>query len=143
MGRPRKIPLRESHELRDDKTNYLDKELEAEKRSRVYSTAIIDDIMNNLGDPKVDMMPFFHGKPEWRNSDIMFDYTEEEWEILNRCTEDPVYFVENYCTFLTDYGRKTVTLRPYQKDVIHLMCDEYYSEEYDLMLPEHRKVLLL
>ena len=139
----RKIPIRETHELRDDKTNYLDKELESEKRSKVYNTEIINNIIKNLGDTKADMMPFFHGKIEWRNSDIVFENTPEEWEILQRCAEDPIFFIENYCTFLTDYGRKTVKLREYQKDVIHLMCDEHYDDEYQLMLPDHRRVCLL
>lgn len=59
------------------------------------------------------MMPFFHGNPQWRNADIAFEYTEDEWDIIQRCSEDPIYFIENYCTFLTDYGRKTVNLRQY------------------------------
>ena len=143
MARRGPIPKRDTRVLRDDKSNYLDKELEAQKRSKVYNTQIINDIIKNLGDPKADMMPFFHGKTAWRNSDIAFEYTQEEWEILQRCAEDPIYFIENYCTFLTDYGRKTVNLRPYQKDVIHLMCDEHYSEEYELMLPDNRRVVLL
>lgn len=92
---------------------------------------------------KVDMMPFFHGKVEWRNSDITFEYTQEEWEELQHIMEDPVYFVEKYCTFLTDKGRKTVKLRPYQKDVIHMICDEVYDEKLEILKPKNRRVLLL
>ena len=111
----RERDLRRNYDtMNDDKSNYLDKELEAEKRSKTYSTEIINKILTDLENgEKADMIPFFHGKTEWRNSDIAFEYTKDEWEELQKCALDPVYFVENYCTFLTDYGRRTVTLRPY------------------------------
>ena len=111
----RERDLRRNYDtMNDDKSNYLDKELEAEKRSKTYSTEIINKILNDLENgEKADMIPFFHGKTEWRNSDIAFEYTIDEWEELQKCALDPVYFVENYCTFLTDKGRRTVTLRPY------------------------------
>lgn len=38
MARRGPIPKRDTRVLRDDKSNYLDKELEAQKRSKVYNT---------------------------------------------------------------------------------------------------------
>ena len=105
MARSVRVPRRDTSEMRDDKSNYLDKQLEAEKRSKVYSTEIINKLLSDDYDGKGDMMPFFHGKTEWRNADITFEYTAEEWQELQKCAEEPLYFVEKYCTFLTDSGR--------------------------------------
>lgn len=142
MSRISKIPRRETSELRDDKSNYLDKELEAEKRSKVYSTEIINKILKD-GDAGKDMMPFFHGKTEWRNADITFEYTADEWNELTKCADDALYFISNYCTFLTDKGRRTVKLRDYQEDTIHLICDEVYDENIDLFKPKNSKVIMM
>lgn len=138
------IPRREQIELRDDKSNYLDKELEKEKRAEIYSTTKIEQILKDIENgTSPDMIPFFHGKIEWRNADLAFEYTMEEWEEMQRCQDDPIYFIENYCKFLTDQGRRTVTLRDYQKDVINMYTESYYNEEYDMFLPKSRLNILL
>ena len=90
----------------------VDQQADAQQHHH-QALAIAEDIADGDLVEKADMIPFFHGKTEWRNSDIAFEYTKDEWEELQKCALDPVYFVENYCTFLTDKGRRTVTLRPY------------------------------
>lgn len=40
-----RIPRRIGEELRDDRSNYIDKELESEKRSTSYSTEKINKIL--------------------------------------------------------------------------------------------------
>ena len=47
MARSVRVPRRDTSEMRDDKSNYLDKQLEAEKRSKVYSTEIINKLIVN------------------------------------------------------------------------------------------------
>lgn len=89
------------------------------------------------------MTPFFHGKTEWRNADITFEYTEEEIEEINICSIDPVYFVEKYATFMTDKGKRTVRLREYQKDVLEMMGEEYYDENLDVIRPKNQRIILL
>lgn len=122
----------------------MDQAIESEKRSKVYSTAIINKLLEDIDDgKKVDMTPFFHGKIEWRNADITFEYTDEEIEEINRCSIDPVYFVEKYATFLTDKGKRTVKLRDYQKEVIEMMGEEYYDEELDVIRPMNQRIILL
>lgn len=143
MARSVRVPRRDTSEMRDDKSNYLDKQLEAEKRSKVYSTEIINKLLSDDYDGKGDMMPFFHGKTEWRNADITFEYTAEEWQELQKCAEEPLYFVEKYCTFLTDSGRRTVQLREYQQETIHLICDEVYDEKIDMFRPKNPKVVMM
>lgn len=138
------IPRREQIELRDDKSNYLDKELEKEKRAEIYSTEKINQILKDIENGTApDMIPFFHGKIEWRNADLAFEYTKEEWDEMQKCQDDPFYFIETYCKFLTDRGRVTVKLRDYQKDVIEMYTDSYYNEEYEMFLPKSRLNILL
>lgn len=130
--------------LRDDGTNYMDMEFESQKRSKVYTTEIINQILKDIKKgKKADMNPFFHGKIEWRNADIVFEYTAKEYEEIQKCTDDPLYFIETYCAFLTDYGRKTVQLRDYQKNAVHLICDEVYDEKLDIVIPKNRRVIFL
>ena len=85
----------------------------------------------------------FHGQLEWKNGNIRFEYTPEEWAELDKCLDDPEYFIESYCNFMTDYGRVKVKLRKYQRELIHLMGDEHYDAQYDLMVPDNRNVLIM
>ena len=113
MPRGRK-PKIDANILRDDRFNYIDKELSKELKQNVYTTEIIDKLLKQYedGDPDVDMRPFFHGDITLRNADLTFEYTEEEWAEKERC-EDALYFIEHYCKFKTDTGRKIVKLRQY------------------------------
>jgi len=94
----------------DIHSNIMDKQAEAEKRSKVYSTEKIDEIIKT-GDK--DRNPFWHGNVNFRDADIVFEYTEHELEELEKCASDPIYFIENYCKFLNDKGRTLVKLRDY------------------------------
>lgn len=65
MARPRKIFSREisTSVLSNDRMNFVDKELAKETKSRVYTTEIINKLVEdyNMGKEGVDMTPFFHG----------------------------------------------------------------------------------
>ena len=117
-------------QIKDVHSNVQDKQAEGAKKSKVYSTAkinqMIDDISNG-GAP--DMTPFWHGQTQYRDSGIIFEYTDEELDEIEKCANDPIYFVEKYCTFVNDAGRTTVKLRDYQKRTLHLYGDEVYDEK--------------
>jgi len=89
------------------------------------------------------MMPFFHGKIQYRNAGLSFEYTKEEWDNLRRATMEPIWFIEEFVTFLTDKGRRTVQLRPYQKDVLHMITDEVWDPEIELFKPKNPRVILM
>ena len=100
----------------DIHSNVLDKQAELEKKSKVYSTEKIKDITSNvLNGGKADTTPFFHGSPDWRDSGVIFEYTDEELEIMDKCSNDCVWFVENYAKFMNKKGRSTVKLYDFQK----------------------------
>lgn len=128
----------------DIHNNVMDKQAEVQKKSVVYSTErinkIIEDIQNG---GKPDTIPFFHGEQLYRDSGIIFEYTDEELEELDKCSVDANYFIETYCKFLNKNGRTLVQLREYQKRLIRAMSAESWSEEEDTIVPEHPHCILL
>lgn len=114
------------------------------KKSVIYTTQVIDNLLSDMKKGyEVDMYPFFEGRTELRNSNINFKLSDIEREEFQKCYLDANYFVENYCKFLTDYGRSTVTLRDYQKEIISSVTTEKYNEELDLFVPENRYVIIM
>lgn len=114
------------------------------KKARVYSTKIIDEIMNDRKQGYItDETPFFEGEVEFRAADLLFQLTEAEKEEWQACAINPIYFIEKYCRFMTDKGRRTVSLREYQKRFIHLIGDEIWDDELDVSLPLSRFCIAL
>lgn len=111
---------------------------------RIYTTEIInrllEDARNGL---EIDTSPFFMGDLELRNSNVVFQYTDWELEEFQRCMLDPIYFASKYCKFQNDKGRTTVELRPFQEDILHMLCDQHYSEELNDMVPDNRNCILM
>jgi hypothetical protein len=46
---------------------------------------------------------------------------------LARCASDVVYFANNYCVAMTDYGVKKIKLRPYQENVLKDFQDHRFN----------------
>ena len=112
------------------------------KNRRIYSTAVIEQLIKDRSDGyDIDYSPFFERDLELRAPNIIFDMTKEEHDEYMKCAQDPVYFIENYCKFRTDYGDTLVTLRDFQKEIIHISTDEDYNEELDLFVPRNRNVI--
>lgn len=130
--------------VRDIRANALDKASESSKMAKVYSTAKINQILEDIKKgKKPDLDPFFHGKKEYRDCGITFERTEEEDEEYRKCAMDCIYFVEKYVKFKNDKGYTNVKLRDYQKDVLHLMSDEVWDDELQDVKLLNSRVLLL
>ena len=128
----------------DIHSNVLDKQAELEKKSKVYSTEKIKEITTNvLNGGKADTTPFFHGSPDWRDSGVIFDYTDEELEIMEKCSNDCVWFVENYAKFLNKKGRSTVKLYDFQKENLKTMSGEHWDPDEDIIMPDNSMICLL
>lgn len=111
---------------------------------RLYTTKMIDSLRKDiLGGFEIDTTPFFPFNTDLRNANITFKMTEEELEEYERCFTDAGYFIEKYCKFLTDHGRRTVKLRDYQHEIVDVVTSQYYDPEYDEMIPNNRNVCLL
>ena len=112
------------------------------KNRRIYSTAVINQLKKDRADGyDIDFSPFFERDLDLRAPNITFNMTQEEHDEYMKCAQDPVYFIENYCKFRTDYGDTLVTLRDFQKEIIHIATDEDYDEELDLFIPRNRNVI--
>jgi len=90
-----------------------------------------------------DLSCFHSGDIELKAANILYQLTPDEIEEFHRCSEDIVYFVEKYCRFLTDSGRKTVKLREFQKVILRALAKEEYSEKYEEMLPVIRNLIMM
>ena len=115
-----------------------------ERARRVYSTALINKLVEDrsLG-YDIDFEPFFNRDTELRAANIPFKMTDEEMEEYQKCYDNPEYFINKYCKFMTDKGLSTVELRDYQKKVIDIVTAESYDEELDDATPKHRNIVWL
>lgn len=64
--------------------------------------------------------PFFESDSNYRKGNIVFEYSDEEYEELKKCAKDVVYFANKYCKVMTDDGYVQIKLRPYQESVLKL-----------------------
>lgn len=89
----------------------------------------------------IDYSPFFEHDIGLKADNISFDYTDEELEEIDRCYNDPKYFIEKYCRWMTDHGMQTVTLRPYQRELIDIVTSQDYDAAKDLLVPKNRNII--
>ena len=135
---------RKASVIRDIRANALDKEAESSKMAKVYTTAKINLILEDIKKgKKPDLTPFYHGKKDLRDCNITFERTEEEDMEYKKCAMDCLYFVKNYVKFRNDKGFTLVKLRDYQEDVLHMFSDEIWDEELqDVRMKNRRNILL-
>lgn len=128
----------------DIHSNVIDKQAELEKKSKVYSTEKIKEITTNvLNGGKADTTPFFHGSPDWRDAGVIFEYTDEELEIMDKCANDCIWFVEHYARFLNKKGRTTVKLYDFQKENLKILSGEHWDPDEEVIMPDNPMVCLL
>lgn len=121
-----------------------DEYVKKERARRVYSTALINKLIDDRNQGyDIDFEPFFNRDTNLRNANIPFKMTDEEMEEYQKCYDDPEYFINKYCKFMTDKGLSTVELRDYQKKVIDIVTAESYDKELDDAIPSHRNIVWL
>lgn len=89
------------------------------------------------------MDPFWHGQTDYRDQGIAFEYTDWELSELEKCANDCIYFVSNYCKFLNDKGRSLVQLRDYQKRLLNLLSAEKYDPVSDTIIPANHEIIMM
>jgi hypothetical protein len=76
-------------------------------------------------------MPGFGGNPNLKPCNFPVQYTAEQLSEYGKCAEDPVYFIDTYCTIITlDGGLQPFKLYDCQKKKVKF-------------IHENRKVLLM
>ena len=71
--------------------------------------------------------PFFEGNPDYKKGNIVYDYTDFEFEELKKCAKDIVHFANTYCQVMTDEGYMKIKLRPYQERVLRSYQDNRWN----------------
>ena len=123
----------------DIRSNALDKQSEKEKRSKIYTSEIIEEILKDKTG-KQDLNPFWHGQINYRDSGVIFEYTDWEKHELEKCANDCLYFAEHYAKFKNDKGHTLVKLRDYQKRLLRLFSEEEYDPVSETVIPVQEKV---
>ena len=90
-----------------------------------------------------DYSCFYQGDIELKAANLLYQLTPDEIDEFHKCSGDIVYFVEKYCRFLTDSGRRTVPLREYQKRILAALAKEEYSEKWEDVLPSIRNLIMM
>lgn len=119
-------------------------EEEKRKLRRVYSTELINELINERNQGyDIPYDAFFQRDLELRAAGVTFRMTPEEMEIYQKCYDDALYYVSNFSKFMTDNGRQTVELRDFQKKIIRMVTDEVYIPDIDDFGPANRNVVWL
>lgn len=122
--------------------NRQKQEEERRKLRRVYSTALIDELIKERQQGyDIPYDAFFQRDLELRAPNVTFLMTDEENEEYQRCYDDALYYVSNYCRFMTDKGMETVELRDFQHKVIKTVTDEVYLADLDDAGPKNRNII--
>lgn len=112
------------------------------RRRRVYSTVIVDELIKEKNQGyDIPYDAFFNRDIELKAPGVTFDMTQEEYDIMEACTDDPIFYVENFCKFLTDKGRVTVDLRDFQRKAINTITEEKYIPQIDDYGPKNRNII--
>ena len=92
---------------------------------------------------QTDLSCFHMSDIELKAGNILYQLTVAEIDEFHKCSQDIIYFVEKYCRFLTDSGRKTVKLRTFQTEILEVLSKEEYSEKIEEMIPTIRNLIMM
>lgn len=116
----------------------------------VWTTQLVDQTKEKLRyGIQTDMSCFHERDIELKAGKILYKLTQREVVEFFKCSRDINYFVEKYCRFLTDLGRKTVKLRPYQIDILDELAEEEENEKVldedgnPMLVPSNRNYILM
>lgn len=66
-----------------------------------------------------DFQKGYNGNNNLKGVDTKIDWTSEQVQEYIKCSNDPIYFIENYIKVITlDHGLQPMILYPYQKNFI-------------------------
>ena len=110
----------------------------------IWTTEIVNQTLGQLRFGSDVNLDCFHQRdPELKAANVLFQLTKEEEEEFIKCSQDIDYFVETYCQFLTDYGRQTVPLRDFQREILNTIGDEIWIEDLEDLGPKIRNYILM
>lgn len=110
---------------------------------RIYSTKLINQLIEDHNNGyEIPYDAFFQRDLQLRAPNIVFEMTPEEVEEYEKCYEDPLYYVKNYCKFQTDEDYQLVKLRPFQERVIRTVTEEQFIDaSCEKLGPKNRSII--
>jgi hypothetical protein len=97
----------------------------------VWTTEKVKQILQAIEDGyNIAEHPFYEGDPNFKRGNLVFEYTDEEFEELKKCAKDIVYFANTHCTVMTDEGYQKIKLRPYQEKVL----ESYQNNRWNIFV---------
>lgn len=113
-------------------------------QSKIWTTELVNETLEKLRySAEVDLDCFHQRDPELKADNVLFQLTHEEEQEFIKCSQEIEYFVEKYCQFLTDYGRQTVDLRDFQRDILNTIGEEKWIEDLQDLGPVVRNYILM
>jgi hypothetical protein len=111
----------------------MSKHEEEQIDSNYWSTKRIGDLLRKVEDEGLDYKsvdnPFHDGDPDLKKSNLLWEYTTEELQEMQRCAKDVVHFAK-HCQVMTDNGLQYIQLRDYQESVLR----EYQNNRFNVFL---------
>jgi len=71
--------------------------------------------------------PFFENNPDYKKANIVYEYTDQEFDEIKKCAKDIIHFANHYCQVMTDEGYMKIQLRPYQEMVLRSYQDNRWN----------------
>lgn len=99
-----------------------------EQISDVWTTEKVEQWYENYqSGVKMTDSPWLNGVIGVKKPNLPFSYTKEEIAEIVLCSEDIIYFAENYCQIMCgDLGYQPVHLREYQKRMLNAYKDNRF-----------------
>lgn len=120
----------------------LKQEEQRRRQRRVYSTELINKLLEDYRQGyEIPFDAFFNRDTDLRAANITFKMTNEEIAEYQKCYDDPIYYVDTYCKFMTDKGLHTVELRDFQQKIINTVTEEVYIEKLGEFGPKNRNII--
>lgn len=109
----------------------FDLEITKTEETFAWSTKKVEQLMIAIEDGyKIKTTPFYEGNTNLKKGNLVFEYTPEEIAEIKKCAKDIVYFANNYCTVMTDFGLQTIKLRGYQENMLR----QFQAERFNVVL---------
>lgn len=109
------------------------KETDELLESNYWNTRKVEELLYKAEEEGLDFKsvdnPFHDGDPQLKRANILWEYTKEEIQEIERCGKDVVYF-SKYCQVMTDDGLMYVNLRDYQESVLR----EYQANRFSVFV---------
>lgn len=86
-----------------------------EDNKLVWSSEKVSDVLKSLENGvEIKHSPFFDGDVNYKKGNLVFNYSDFEYDELKKCAKDIIYFANKYCQVMTDDGYMKINLREYQ-----------------------------